>query len=170
MRSVTAYRDHRGSVTLMCTAQVLLEEHTPSALGNPCAMITTPFPEAMAHARSLLDHLDYRGFMNLTPRSTSRRLLPPEVNPASGGTTTTGPAPAANVARFIVADLIEDRAAELVTVTNDRTVVPKKPPTLHHRRDAPTPRQAGDASSTRCATGRRGPSAALTSWPRRPTT
>ncbi|MBP6524566.1 MAG: carboxylate--amine ligase [Dermatophilaceae bacterium] len=130
MRSVTAYRDHRGSVTLMCTAQVLLEEHTPSALGNPCAMITTPFPEAMAHARSLLDHLDYRGFANfdakVDPRDGSFRFL--EVNPRIGRNNYYVTGAGANVARFIVADLIEDRAAEPVTVTNEivYSVVPKK--------------------------------------------
>lgn len=130
MRSVTAYRDHRGSVTLMCTAQVLLEEHTPSALGNPCAMITTPFPEAMAHARALLDHLDYRGFANfdakVDPRDGSFRFL--EVNPRIGRNNYYVTGAGANVARFIVADLIEDRAAEPVTVTNEivYSVVPKR--------------------------------------------
>lgn len=130
MRSVTAYRDHRGTVTLMCTAQVLLEEHTPSALGNPCAMITTPFPEAMAHARALLDHLDYRGFANfdakVDPRDGSFRFL--EVNPRIGRNNYYVTGAGANVARFVVADLVEDRAAEPVTVTNEivYSVVPKR--------------------------------------------
>ena len=130
MRSVTAYRDHRGTVTLMCTAQVLLEEHTPSALGNPCAMITTPFPEAMDHARTLLDHLDYRGFANfdakVDPRDGSFRVL--EVNPRIGRNNYYVTGAGANVARFIVADLVEDRAAEPVTVTNEivYSVVPKR--------------------------------------------
>jgi len=130
MRSVTAYRDHRDTVTLMCTAQVLLEEHTPSALGNPCAMITTPFPEAMAHARALLDHLDYRGFANfdakVDPRDGSFRFL--EVNPRIGRNNYYVTGAGANVARFIVADLVEDRAAEPVTVTNEivYSVVPKR--------------------------------------------
>ena len=130
MRSVTAYRDHRGSVTLMCTAQVLLEEHTPSALGNPCAMITTPFPEAVAHARTLLDHLDYRGFANfdakVDPRDGSFRFL--EVNPRIGRNNYYVTGAGANVARFIVADLVEQRSAEPVTVTNEivYSVVPKR--------------------------------------------
>lgn len=130
MRSVTAYRDHRGTVTLMGTAQVLLEEHTPSALGNPCAMITTPFPEAMDHARALLDHLDYRGFANfdakVDPRDGSFRFL--EVNPRIGRNNYYVTGAGANVARFVVADLVEDRAAEPVTVTNEivYSVVPKR--------------------------------------------
>jgi D-aspartate ligase len=130
MRSVTAYRDHRGSVTLMCTAQVLLEEHTPSALGNPCAMITTPFPEAMEHARALLDHLDYCGFANfdakVDPRDGSFRFL--EVNPRIGRNNYYVTGAGANVARFVVADLVEDRAAEPVTVVNEivYSVVPKR--------------------------------------------
>ncbi len=35
MLSVTAYVDRRGQVTLLGGAHVLLEEHTPGALGNP---------------------------------------------------------------------------------------------------------------------------------------
>lgn len=130
MRSITAYRDHRGMTTLMCTAQVLLEEHTPSALGNPCAMITTPFFTAMAHARDLLDHLDYRGFANfdakVDPRDGSFRFL--EVNPRIGRNNYYVTAAGANVARFIVGDLIENRAVEPVTVTNEivYTVLPKR--------------------------------------------
>ncbi|MCG2801285.1 MAG: carboxylate--amine ligase, partial [Cellulomonas sp.] len=35
MRSLTAYRDTRGVVTLLATGRVLLEEHTPGTLGIP---------------------------------------------------------------------------------------------------------------------------------------
>ena len=47
MLSVTAYVDTQGRVTLLGGAQVLLEEHTPGALGNPAAMFTTDLPEVL---------------------------------------------------------------------------------------------------------------------------
>jgi D-aspartate ligase len=123
MRSITAYRDQFGVVTMMCTAQVLLEEHTPLALGNPCAMITTPFPELMDHARRLLDHLDYRGFANfdakVDPRDGSVRFL--EVNPRIGRNNYYVTASGVNVARHVVADVIENRRAE--PVTSEREIV-----------------------------------------------
>jgi D-aspartate ligase len=123
MRSVTAYRDRFGTVTMMCTAQVLLEEHTPLALGNPCAMVTTPFPDVMDHARRLLDHLDYRGFANfdvkVDPRDGSALFL--EVNPRIGRNNYYVTATGVNVARFMVADVLEHRRVEPVTA--DREIV-----------------------------------------------
>ena len=123
MRSVTAYRDRFGTVTMMCTAQVLLEEHTPLALGNPCAMVTTPFPDVMDHARRLLDHLDYRGFANfdvkVDPRDGSALFL--EVNPRIGRNNYYVTASGVNVARFMVADVLEHRRVEPVTA--DREIV-----------------------------------------------
>ncbi|HEY0217094.1 MAG TPA: hypothetical protein VGC57_11940, partial [Cellulomonas sp.] len=54
MRSITAYVDSRGSITLLCSAHVLLEEHTPSGLGNPAAMVTTREDAMLDQARSFL--------------------------------------------------------------------------------------------------------------------
>ena len=123
MRSVTAYRDQFGTVTMMCTAQVLLEEHTPLALGNPCAMVTTPYPDVMDHARRLLDHLDYHGFANfdvkVDPRDGTALFL--EVNPRIGRNNYYVTASGVNVARFMVADVLENRRAE--PVTSEREIV-----------------------------------------------
>src|SRR5699024_4824960 len=62
--SITAYTDTAGRVTLLCSARVLLGEHTPDALGRPAAMITTPFEDALGQARRLLETTGYRGFAN----------------------------------------------------------------------------------------------------------
>jgi D-aspartate ligase len=121
MRSVTAYRDQFGAVTMMCTAHVLLEEHHPLALGNPCAMITTPFPEITEHARHLLDHLGYQGFANfdvkVDPRDGTPRFL--EVNPRIGRNNYYVTASGVNVARFVVADVIENRPTDPVTSSRE---------------------------------------------------
>jgi D-aspartate ligase len=121
MRSITAYCDRRGEVTLLCSAQVLLEEHTPLALGNPAAMITTALPEAMEQAKRLLQEVGYVGFANfdvkVDPRDGTFRFL--EVNPRIGRNNYYVTAAGANVAQFVVGDFIEDRPVEPVVVERE---------------------------------------------------
>ncbi|GAA1147152.1 carboxylate--amine ligase [Ornithinicoccus hortensis] len=121
MRSITAYIDQSGKATLLATAQVLLQEHTPLALGNPAAMVTTPFPELMEQAERLLTHVGYRGFANfdvkLDPRDGVMKFF--EVNPRIGRNNYYVTAAGANVAEFIVTDLIENAPHEKVVVRNE---------------------------------------------------
>lgn len=121
MRSVTAYVDQRGEVTLLATAQVLLQEHQPLAIGNPAAMVTTPYPEIMAQAERLLVHVGYRGFANfdvkLDPRDGVMKFF--EVNPRIGRNNFYVTAAGANVAEFIVTDLIQGAPHERVVVTQE---------------------------------------------------
>lgn len=115
--SITAYTDAHGRVTLLCSARVLLGEHTPDALGRPCAMITTPLPEALEQARRLLEATGYRGFANFDvkqdPRDGSLKFF--EVNPRIGRNNLYVTAAGANIARFVVGDAIEHREVEPVT-------------------------------------------------------
>jgi D-aspartate ligase len=121
MRSITAYIDQFGEVTLLATAQVLLQEHTPLALGNPASMITTPYPELMEHAERLLKHVGYHGFANfdvkLDPRDGVMKFF--EVNPRIGRNNFYVTAAGANVAEFIVTDLVENRRHDQVVVRNE---------------------------------------------------
>lgn len=116
MRSITAYRDASGTVTLLAGAAVLLEEHTPDALGRPAAMITRDFPEQFEQVRRLLEATDYVGFANLDikedPRDGSQRFL--EINPRIGRNSYYVTGAGVNVARFLVEDAIEGRSAEAV--------------------------------------------------------
>lgn len=115
--SITAYVDASGRVTLLCSAQVLLGEHTPDALGRPAAMITTALPDALAQARTLLEATDYHGFANLDikrdPRSGQWMFF--EVNPRIGRNNFYVSAAGAPIARFPVADAVEKRELEPVT-------------------------------------------------------
>mgnify|MGYP001035142293 CR=1 FL=1 len=116
MRSITAYRDARGTVTLLASAAVLLEEHTPEALGRPAAMITTDFPQQLEQARLLLDATGYVGFANVDikedPRDGSQRFL--EINPRIGRNSYYVTGAGANVARFMVEDAVHGRTPEPV--------------------------------------------------------
>jgi D-aspartate ligase len=111
MLSVTAYVDTSGEVTLLGGAQVLLEEHTPGALGNPAAMFTTDLPEVFEQSVRFLQHSGYRGYANfdvkIDPRDGIGKFF--EVNPRIGRNNYYMTAAGANVAEPVVADLIEER-------------------------------------------------------------
>lgn len=122
MRSLTAYRDASGSVTLLATGRVLLEEHTPGTLGIPAAILTEQYPDAMDAMTRYLDRIGYRGFANadfkLDPR-TGRHVFF-EVNPRIGRNNWYVTAAGANVAAHVMADL---DGQELAPVRVDREVL-----------------------------------------------
>ncbi|EWS79919.1 ATP-grasp domain-containing protein [Brachybacterium phenoliresistens] len=117
MCSITAYVDQQGRVTLLTSARVLLEEHTPDALGRPAAMITTELPEALEQARRMLEATGWRGFANFDvkedPRDGVLKFF--EVNPRIGRNLHYNTAAGANVSRVVVADRIEHREIEPLT-------------------------------------------------------
>ncbi len=123
MRSITAYVDSHGEITLLCSAHVLLEEHTPSGLGNPAAMITDRDDAMLAQARTFLAETGYRGFANfdvkVDPRSGQFRFF--EVNPRIGRNNYYVTAAGANPTRFVVEDVVEGRSVPPVVV--DREVL-----------------------------------------------
>ncbi|MCA5893942.1 hypothetical protein LEP48_11335 [Isoptericola sp. NEAU-Y5] len=86
MRSVTAYADTSGRVTLRCSARVLLEERTPAARGNPSAMIVERIDEILDAAQRILEHTGWKGFANfdvkLDPRDGVFKFF--EQNPRIG--------------------------------------------------------------------------------------
>lgn len=86
MYSVTAYVNSRGKVSMLCSAHVLLEEHHPATLGNPCAMITEVHEELARPVRIFLKRCGYRGFANFDvkrdPQTGEFFFL--EVNPRIG--------------------------------------------------------------------------------------
>lgn len=63
-RTVTMYVDSDGEVTLKAAAQVLLEDPTPTMVGNPAAMISRSMPDLWEAAGRILTELNYRGFAN----------------------------------------------------------------------------------------------------------
>ncbi|MFC0358968.1 MULTISPECIES: hypothetical protein [Kytococcus] len=121
MRSVTAYRDQFGETTLLCSAHVLLEEHSPTALGNPAAMFTTALPDLWESAVKFLDHMDYKGFANfdvkVDPKDGTGYFL--EMNSRIGRNNYYVTAAGANVAEFVVTDVVENRPHAPVRVENE---------------------------------------------------
>ena len=130
MRSVTAYVDTEGTVSLTCTARVLLQEHEPSTLGIPCAMITEPDPEILDHAERFLRSLDYRGFANFDVKrdSVTGKVSFLELNPRIGRNHFYVQGAGVNPMTYLVEDVVEGRP--LPPRTADRkalyTVVPRR--------------------------------------------
>ncbi len=118
MRSITAYVDSAGTVTLECCAHVLLEEHTPSGLGNPAAMITGSWDELLDPARRILAATNYRGFANFDVKVDPRDGIPKffEVNPRIGRNNYYVTAAGTNPMRLLVADVVDGVAARPIRV------------------------------------------------------
>lgn len=121
MRSITAYVDRNGVVTLLAGGQVLVEEHTPTGLGNPAAIITGDQGEMFDQAKRFLEATGYRGFANFDVKIDPRdgRIAFFEVNPRIGRNNYYVTAAGANVARFVVADQLDNEAVEPVRVENE---------------------------------------------------
>lgn len=121
MRSVTTYVDSSSEVTLLASAHVLLQEHHPLTIGNPAAMATTYYPDILVQAEKLLAHLGYHGFANFDVKIDPRDGVPKffEVNPRVGRNNYYVTAAGANIAQFVVADLVEGRRLTRTTVQNE---------------------------------------------------
>ena len=114
MRSITAYVDSHGETTLIGSARVLLEDHAPTMIGNPVAMITEDFPALWDAAERLLTSSGYRGFANFDVKIDPRdgRAVFFEVNPRIGRNNWYMSAAGLNPMTVMVADLVEHRRVE----------------------------------------------------------
>ncbi len=115
MRSLTAYRDSNGDVTMLCTGRVLLEEHTPGTLGIPAAILTEPYEDAMEAMSRYLEHIDYRGLANADYKRDARsgQHVFFEVNPRVGRNNYYATAAGVNVADFVAADVAGERREQV---------------------------------------------------------
>lgn len=86
MRILTCYCDRQGRVVFSSFGHVLLEEHTPGALGNPAGIITQRDAEVVAQARRLLEHIGWTGYANFDLKHDPRdgRTVFFELNPRLG--------------------------------------------------------------------------------------
>lgn len=64
MRSITVYMASDGRMTMAASARVLLEDHAPTLIGNPVAMLTEPYPDLWEKVGRLLSDAGYQGFAN----------------------------------------------------------------------------------------------------------
>lgn len=121
MRSITAYVDSRGQVSLIGSARVLLEDHAPTMIGNPVAMITEPFPQLWADASKLLTTHGYRGFANFDVKIDPRdgRAVFFEVNPRIGRNNWYMTAAGHNPMIHMVSDLVYGQPLDAAVVEEE---------------------------------------------------
>jgi D-aspartate ligase len=114
MRSLTAYRNTKGVITLLAGGQVLLEEHTPGTMGIPAAILTGVDQGAFDDASRILDHTGYFGFANFDYKVSSRtgERVFFEVNPRIGRNNFYVTAAGVNVAQIAVQDLLPEHETE----------------------------------------------------------
>lgn len=86
MRSLTLYVDSNDEITLYGAAKVLLQDHSPTMIGNPVAMITEQYPELWDQAKRIVKAGGYQGFANfdikVDPRDGTHYFF--EMNPRIG--------------------------------------------------------------------------------------
>lgn len=111
MRVLTAYSDRNNEVKMMCFGHVGLEEHTPTALGNPCAIITESNEPLQASIKAWLEEIGFTGFSNFDikydPRDGSYKVF--EVNLRQGRSNYYVTGSGNNIARYVVEDRIYER-------------------------------------------------------------
>ena len=108
MRVLTGYSDRNNKVKMMCFGHVGLEEHTATALGNPCAIITEPNEELQNVVKNWLEEIGYTGFSNFDIKYDSRdgsyKVF--EINLRQGRSNYYVTGSGNNIARYVVEDRI----------------------------------------------------------------
>ena len=108
MRILTGYSDRNGKVKMLCFGRVGLEEHTATALGNPCAIITEPNPELEQSIKKWLEDIHFTGFSNFDikydPRDGGYKVF--EINLRQGRSNYYVTGAGQNIARYVVEDRV----------------------------------------------------------------
>lgn len=130
MRVLTCYSDADATVRFASSGHTLLEEHVPSAIGNPCAIVNERNDEIVAHATRFLEHIGYTGFSNFDvkfdPRDGSFRFF--EINVRLGRSNYYVTGNGHNVAEWMVRELVWGESFDgMVTAEGEHlfTFVPK---------------------------------------------
>jgi len=115
MRVLTCYSDRNGKVKMMCLGHVLLEEHTPTAIGNHAAIITEYDEELMQKIKDFLEDINYTGYSNFDikydRRDNKYKLF--EINLRQGRSNFYVTSSGNNIAKYTVEDRILKKDMEL---------------------------------------------------------
>ncbi|HRA51743.1 carboxylate--amine ligase [Actinotalea sp.] len=134
MRILTCYCDRTGRMRFASYGQVLLEEHTPGALGNPAGIVTGGDGEIVEQARRLLEHIGWTGWANFDLKADPRdgRTVFFELNPRLGRSNFYITAAGRNTAEPYVREYLEglsplaDGEPEQLTTAHLYTVLPRR--------------------------------------------
>ncbi len=110
MRILTCYSDRDGKVRFSAFGHVLLEEHTPGALGNPAGIVTGHDELVVEQATRLLEHIGWTGYANFDLKYDPRdgRTVFFELNPRLGRSNLYVTAGGRNTAELDVREYLQD--------------------------------------------------------------
>lgn len=130
MRVLTCYSDADAKVRFANVGHTLLEEHVPSAIGNPCAIINEPNQRIVDDAIKFLEHIGYVGFSNFDvkydPRDDSYKFF--EINVRLGRSNFYNTAAGYNVAEWMVRDLVRGEKFEGLEIGSNEHLFTFVPP------------------------------------------
>lgn len=129
MYVLTCYCDQNSDVRFASLGHSLLEDHTPSAIGNPVAIINVVNDKIVADAAKFLKEVHYTGFANFDIKYDSRNGTYNffEINVRLGRSNFYVTGSGFNTAKWIVDDLIYHKELEYTVADKENlfTVVPK---------------------------------------------
>ncbi|QWT18163.1 hypothetical protein KPC83_03270 [Collinsella sp. zg1085] len=86
LRTLSIFTNAQGEPEMTCSGQVVLQDHSPYAIGNPVLILSERVDSALDDACRLLKHVGYRGFANFDvkydPRDKQYKFF--EVNTRPG--------------------------------------------------------------------------------------
>ena len=123
------YANSKGKTQLVTFAQVVLQEHTVTAIGNYTALITRFDKDMMVKLQNFLEAVGYNGFANFDLKYDARdnKFKVFEVNIRQGRSSYYVTALGHNMAEYFVDDLIYQTEKPITYLNEDFlfTVVPK---------------------------------------------
>lgn len=111
MHVLTAYCDKNKKVKMMCLGNVLLEEHTPKALGNHAAILTEYNQPLMETIKAFLEEIGYTGFANFDIKYDERdgQYKVFEINLRQGRSNYYVTGAGLNIAKYVVEDRVYNK-------------------------------------------------------------
>lgn len=115
LRTVNAYRDAHGQMTMCIAGAVLVEERSQDRYGNYAAIIADDDATLRGPVERLLNALDWHGFANMDVKIDARTHQPLflEINPRLGGASSYLQVAGANPAVALYRDVIEHASAQV---------------------------------------------------------
>jgi len=130
MYVLTAYCGGMGKTNMMCLGHVLLEEHSPKAIGNHAAIITENVPALYERFSEFLEKIGYRGFANFDIKYDTRdgEYKVFEINLRQGRSNNYILAAGINIAKLLVEDSKNALGEEKIICENEVFwhLIPKK--------------------------------------------
>lgn len=130
MRVLTTYSDRNKKVKMVALGHTLLEEHTPTGMGNHAVIINDENTELQQKVVSFLESIGYVGFANFDIKYDKRdgKYKFFEINVRQGRSSYYITGAGENIMKLLVDDQLEDKELPLKVVNEPHvyTVIPRR--------------------------------------------